>query len=109
MGWLVLQAETCEGDGGLWAAATEFSDRDAAVRFIEHVIRDEWQIAVDVDAPNPRPLADCRGYTYPGKSVKHSMVHYDEDGEEAWATTDDGGSTMTIKLVEKKKEGERSC
>lgn len=105
--WLVIQAETCEGDGGLWTAATAFSDFDEAVKFVEHVVRDEWQVVVDLDV-SPRPLADCRGYTYPEGPVKRSQVHYEDDGTVAWATLDSGGS-MSIKVVEDKQKGERIC
>lgn len=105
--WLVLQAETCEGEGGLWAAATEFSKRDDALEFVEHVIRDEWQAVVDCDT-NPKNLADNKGYCFPAKSIRWSQVYYSEDGDEAWVQFDGGGSRW-IKVVQKKQEGERSC
>lgn len=104
--WIVLQAETCEGDGSLWSAATVFSDFGEAVKFVEHVVRDEWNVDVDVDG-DKKPLADCRGYTYPEGAVKWSHVHYEDDGTAAWALGN--GSFMKINVVEEKQEGERTC
>lgn len=106
--FLVLQAETCEDEGGLWTAATPFKTSDEAIKFVEHVIRDEWHVMTDVDS-EPKPLADRRGYKYPeDSSIKRSQVYYDEDGTEAWATLDSGGA-MRIKIVKMEEEGKRVC
>lgn len=83
--WLVLQSEDQEIDGGIWMAVTPFDSLDDAKAFVKKVIREEWAPRSVITTPDGvRNLADMPGYTYPPESVKWSMIHYSEDGMEAW-------------------------
>ena len=109
--WAVLQCETGYGDGNGDASAfcTLFDDRDAALKYINDVIRNEWTATVTIpteeDEFHEELLADHKGYTSPEDSVKWADVHYDEDGEFAWYQRD--GIIKKIGLTEVKPNGER--
>jgi hypothetical protein len=109
--YLVLQSETCDDDGELWAATTPFPSLDKAKAYLKKVINEEWGpmklefpdgITMDVN------LGDYPGYKYPSNgSIKHSLVFFDEDGDEAWDIL--GYTKKKIKIVKIGKEGERTC
>jgi len=109
--WAVLQCETGHGDGYGDASVfcTTFDDRDAALKYINDVIRNEWTTTVTIptweDDFHEELLADNKGYTSPDDSVKWADVHYDKDGEFAWYQRD--GITKKIGLAEVKPNGER--
>ena len=109
--WAVLQCETGYGDGNGDASAfcTLFDDRDAALKYINDVIRNEWTTTVtiptDEDEFHEELLADNKGFTDPDDSIKWADVHYDEDGEFAWYQRD--GIIKKIGLTQVKPNGER--
>ena len=85
-----------------------FSSMEAAIDFVQHVLRDEWTVEVDADTDHPRNLADCRGMAFPkGSSIKSSDAYYSEDGMEAWAAG--GRGRYAIKVVPYRGEGIRVC
>lgn len=109
--WAVLQCETGYGDGNGDASVfcTIFDDRDAALKYINDVIRNEWTTTVTIpteeDEFHEELLADNKGFASDEDSIKWSEVHYDEDGEVAWYQRD--GIIKKIGLAEVKPKGER--
>lgn len=107
--WLVLQAEDQERDGGIWMAVTQFDTLNEAKRFVESVIRNEWDpyFSTITTPDGVRKLADMPGYTYPPESVKWSKIHYSEDRMEAWYADRVENMYRKISIVKAKKEGDR--
>lgn len=67
-----------------------FTTKEAAVKCLNDIIRNDWTVEVEVDGET-KQLADCMGYPYDGHP-KHSECHYNEDGTLAWAFfSDDHG------------------
>ena len=110
-GWVVLQAETCSGNGGLWSAVTFFSDYNKAIAYIEDVVRAEWCTTVPVESgASAVKLADCKGTVWPKGWIKQADVYYAEDGTEAWVREgyhDECGKM--IQVVKAGEEGKRVC
>lgn len=106
--WVVVQAESQDIDGGVWLASTGFDSLEDAKAFVKKVIREEWAPRSVITTPDGvKNLADMPGYTYPPESVKWSMIHYSEDGTEAWYADRTENIYMRMTIMKIGKNGER--
>ena len=106
--WVVVQAESQDIDGGIWLASTGFDSLEDAKAFVKKVIKEEWAPKSDITTPDGvKNLADMPGYTYPPESVKWSMIHYSEEGTEAWYADRTENIYMRMTIFKVGKNGER--